>query len=183
MKIEKEFSVPFSGERVWAFFHETGGVVNCLPGAELSEAGEDGGLKGRFRVKLGPIAASFAGEGRLALDESARSGVLTGTGSDRATGTRARGEAHFALAETAAGTRVAVSVDYTLAGPLAQFSRGGIVESLATRLAGEFAANLEKALSSATPAASAAAPINAGKLISGALRDRLRRGRRKGREC
>ncbi|HEV2299949.1 MAG TPA: SRPBCC family protein [Stellaceae bacterium] len=183
MKIEKEFIVPFPGERVWAFFHDTAAVGNCLPGAELNEAGEDGALKGRFRVKLGPIAASFAGEGRVALDEAARAGMIEGAGSDRATGTRARGAAHFALAETAGGTRVTVTVDYTLAGTLAQFGRGAIVENLATRLAGEFAANLERALSAETSVAPAAAPpISAGKLISGAIRDRLRRRRKTG-EC
>ena len=179
MKIETEFSVPFAAAQVWAFFHDTARVVNCLPGAELSEAGEDGALKGRFRVKLGPIAAAFAGEGKVALDEAARTGAIEGAGSDRATGTRARGEARFALAETAEGTRVTVALDYTLAGALAQFGRGAIVENLAARLAGEFAANLERALSSDAPAA-AAAPINAGKLISGAIRDRLRRRRKDG---
>jgi uncharacterized protein len=173
MKIDKEFAVPFPAERVWAFFHDTAAVVNCLPGAELSEAGEGGVLKGRFRVKLGPIAASFAGEGRLVLDEAGRTGAIEGAGSDRATGTRARGGAHFALAEAAEGTRVTVTVDYTLAGTLAQFGRGGIVEDLASRLAGEFARNLEKALSFDAPVT--APPIRAGKLISGAIRDRLRR--------
>ena len=181
MKIEKEIAVPFAPPRVWDFFHDTAAVVNCLPGAELSEAAEDGAIKGRFRVKLGPIAAAFAGEGRLALDEAAQSGVLTGTGSDRATGTRAKGEARFSLEASEAGTRVRVAIDYTLAGTLAQFSRGGIVESLASRLAGEFAANLEKALSTETPVG-AAAPIKAGRLITGAIRDRLRRARGKGSE-
>jgi carbon monoxide dehydrogenase subunit G len=181
MKIEKEFAVPFPAERVWAFFHDTARVVNCLPGAELSEAREGGVLKGRFRVKLGPIAASFAGEGRMALDEAARAGAIAGAGSDRATGTRAKGEVHFALAETAEGTRVTVVVDYTLAGALAQFGRGGIVEDLASRLAGEFAANLEKALSCDAPVA--APPIRAGKLISAAIRDRFRRKRGSEPEC
>ncbi|HVH74338.1 MAG TPA: SRPBCC family protein [Stellaceae bacterium] len=180
MKIETEFSVPFSAAQVWAFFHDTARVVNCLPGAELSEAGEDGALKGRFRVKLGPIAAAFAGEGKVALDEAARTGAIEGAGSDRATGTRARGEARFALAETGDGTRVTVALDYTLAGTLAQFGRGAIVENLAARLAGEFAKNLEKALSSEAPVT--AAPIAVGKLLSAAIRDRLRR-KRKEDEC
>lgn len=180
MKIEKEFVVPFPASRVWAFFHDTAAVVNCLPGAELSEAGENGALKGRFRVKLGPISAAFAGEGRMTLDEAAFAGAIVGTGSDRATGTRARGEARFALAEEGGGTRVTVAVDYALAGTLAQFGRGAIVEDLASRLAGEFAKNLERALSSEAPVT--AAPIAAGKLLSAAIRDRLRRKRKQG-EC
>ena len=54
----------------------------------------------------------------------------------------------YVLAEEAGGARTAVeiSVDFTLTGRLAQFSRAGIVNDLAARLTADFAQNLENAL-------------------------------------
>ena len=46
-------------------------------------------------------------------------------------------------------TRVLLSVDYSLQGPLAQFSRGGLVKELVARMAAEFGANLDRRLSGA----------------------------------
>jgi hypothetical protein len=61
-----------------------------------------------------------------------------------------KGEAAFSLDETTPGeTRVDVKVDYSIAGSLAQFSRGGIVKELATRMTEAFAANLKAKLDQA----------------------------------
>jgi carbon monoxide dehydrogenase subunit G len=173
MKIEQRFTVPFQPERVWDFFRDAAAVVRCLPGAELSEAGADGHVAGRFTVKLGPITAAFSGEADLRYDESARTGEISGGGNDRKTGSRARASAAFALAEEDGGTRVDITVDYTLAGMLAQFGRGGIVRDLAARLTAQFADNLRTALAGEAPAPPA--PTDVGKLVLGAVRDRLRR--------
>jgi uncharacterized protein len=172
MRIERHFSVPFPPGQVWAFFHDAGSVVRCLPGAELGEAAGDGRLAGRFAVGLGPITAAFAGEAELRYDETARSGTLSGNGSDRKSGSRARGTAAFALVEEPGGTRVDIAVDYTLAGALAQFSRGGIVEDLAAKLTAQFADNLRAALAAATPPPPAA-PVEAGGLLFAVIRERL----------
>jgi len=43
-------------------------------------------------------------------------------------------------------TRVAVTVEYDLQGPLAQFSRSGLARDFAGRVVAEFAANLNRAL-------------------------------------
>ncbi len=65
-----------------------------------------------------------------------------------------------------------MSVAFTLAGPLAQFGRAGIVNDLAARLTAEFASNLEARLdqAAAAPAGEAAAePAPAPELDAGAL--------------
>jgi septal ring-binding cell division protein DamX len=73
-----------------------------------------------------------------------------------------KGEASFSLDDpTPRETRVDVKVDYAIAGSLAQFSRGGIVKELATRMTEAFAANLKARLdlSASQVAATTTAPV------------------------
>ena len=179
MKIEQQITVPFAAERVWELLRQPAMVVRCLPGAELTEADAGGRIAGRFTVRLGPITAAFAGDAEVHYDEAARSGEISGQGSDRKSGSRARATAAFALAAAEDGTRIDIVIDYTLAGALAQFGRGGIVRDLAARLTGQFADNLRAALAAEAPPPQAA-PADAGKLVLGAVRDRLRRRKGQG---
>ncbi len=150
MEIEQRFTVPYSREAVWTCFHDTPGIVACLPGASLTAPPDNGALKLAMTVKLGPIVASFAGDGQMMLDEAAYRGSVSGGGVDRKSASRVKGEAAFSLDETTPGeTRVDVKVDYSIAGSLAQFSRGGIVKELATRMTEAFAANLKAKLDQA----------------------------------
>lgn len=152
MEIEQSFSVPFPRERVWASFHDIEGIVGCLPGASLSAPPDNGQLKLAMTVKLGPIVASFAGDGEMTLDDASHSGAVSGAGADRKSGSRVKGSAAFSLHEEGDATRVDVKVDYSIAGSLAQFSRGGIVRELATRLTEAFADNLKARLEAEAPA-------------------------------
>ncbi len=157
MEIEQQFTVPFPRDRVWATFHDFEAIVGCLPGASLSAPPEGNDLALQMTVKLGPIVANFAGKGEIALDEAALSGAVTGSGADRRSGSRVKGCAAFALHEEAEATRVEVKVDFSIAGSLAQFSRGGIVRELATRMTEAFAANLKARLEADAPATPAPA--------------------------
>jgi carbon monoxide dehydrogenase subunit G len=165
VQVEQSFEVQYPAALVWRSFHDTEGIVGCLPGASLTAPPVDGDLKLAMTVKLGPIVAAFAGEARMNLDDAAHSGSVAGGGSDRKSGSRVKGEAKFSLHELAQAqpaTRVDVVVDFTITGALAQFSRGGIVQELATRLTEAFAANLRAKLEAesqqgtAAPAAVAA---------------------------
>ena len=62
-----------------------------MPGAALTEPPHDGQLKGRITIKLGPMAATFAGAATLALDEAAYQGTISGSGRDQRSATRAKG--------------------------------------------------------------------------------------------
>ena len=147
MEIEQSFTVPYPRSAVWKSFHDTPGIVACLPGASLSAPPENGMLKLAMTVKLGPIVATFAGDGEMKLDETGYTGSVSGAGVDRKSASRVKGVAGFSLDDSNAGeTRIDVKVDYTIAGSLAQFSRGGIVKELATRMTEAFAANLKAKL-------------------------------------
>ncbi|MHB9841620.1 SRPBCC family protein [Paraburkholderia terrae] len=161
MEIEQSFTVPYPRDDVWARFHDTPGIVACLPGASLTAPVDNGMLKLAMTVKLGPIVASFAGDGEMKLDDAQYCGSITGTGVDRKSASRVKGVASFALEEAAGETRVDVKVDYTIGGTLAQFSRSGIVKELATRMTEAFADNLKAKLDEAgTAAGSAVAQVD-----------------------
>ncbi len=149
MDLAQSFTVPFSPDRVWRCFHDIDAVVRCLPGAALTGPPHDGQLALSMTVKMGPIVANFAGQGEMTLDEKAQSGRIAGAGSDRRSGSRIKGEAIFSLhgeGPAAASTRVDVRVEYSIAGSLAQFSRGGLIRDLAERMTAQFSDNLRSRL-------------------------------------
>ena len=141
-RIKGQFTVPYPAAEVWRFMADLPAVAACLPGAELSEhAGNR--VKGRVAIKFGPMSASFNGAARLERDESSRSAVLKGAGQDTLSQSRANGDVAYRLVELSAGsTRVDVDLLYSLQGPLAQFSRSGLVKDFVGRLIQEFGKNV-----------------------------------------
>lgn len=141
-RIQGHFTVPFAAGEVWRFMADLPAVAACLPGAELTEhAGER--VKGRVAIKFGPMSASFNGAARLDRDDAARSAVLKGAGQDTLSQSRANGDVAYKLVELSpSSTRVDVDLLYALQGPLAQFSRSGLVKDFVGRLIQEFGKNV-----------------------------------------
>ena len=181
MQLEQSFTLPFTAATVWPAFADVPMLVACMPGASLSgepraitnaavtgaaNSATSGATNGTtngadidlvFTVKLGPITGAFQGRGEVRRDDAAMCGTFSGNGADRKSGSRVKGEAKFSLTEAAPGqTRVDVTVDYSLTGSLAQFSRGAIVKELASALTRDFAENLRTRI-----AAMQAVPIGA----------------------
>jgi carbon monoxide dehydrogenase subunit G len=191
MQFTQTFSVPFARAVVWKAFQDLDALAACMPGARLTAPPQDGHLEGEVSVKLGPITATFSGQGDVRFDEAGFAGEITGAGTDRKSASRAKGVARFALAEDEGGkaTTVDVNVDYQLSGTLAQFSRANIVQDLAGRLTQTFAENLKARLSTLEPATApanessgatagpveAASSLDLGALLWQALRGWLRR--------
>ncbi|WP_247896036.1 SRPBCC family protein [Azospirillum brasilense] len=145
-------AVNFPRARVWPLLGDVEQVIACMPGASLTKPREGDRIFGQMRVKLGPIAAAFAGEGTLTMDEATHTGVIHGQGTDPKNNSRAKADVTFAVLEEGPGTRIDLTVDFTLTGVLAQFSRGAIVQEIANRLTAEFARNLEAKLAATAPA-------------------------------
>jgi carbon monoxide dehydrogenase subunit G len=186
MELEQQFTVGHPPARVWAFFADVPAVAACLPGAEILDIDDEGRIKGRMNVRFGPISAGFAGEGSLSRDDASLSGTLAGSGLDQKSRSQCKGEVAYRLAETEdGGTRIDLSVDYTLTGTLAQFSRGGLVNDLAARLTADFAQALEAALATGpaaeaevaaeAPAPSAPQALDASGLLGAVLWERIKR--------
>ncbi len=167
--LAQSFVVRHPRARVWAMFEDVERVAACMPGAALTEPPRDGHLVGRIAIKLGPMGATFAGAATLALDQAAYRGIIEGSGRDQRSATRAKGRIAYRLIEQGDGaTRVEIEVAFALAGPLAQFSRAGIVTDLAGRLTAAFAENLQAQLDAEASGQAAPAPLEA-KLDAGGL--------------
>ncbi|ANY17563.1 xanthine dehydrogenase family Fe-S subunit [Bordetella pseudohinzii] len=174
--IDGEFSVPFPPEQVWAFMVDLPRVAGCLPGAQITaQHGEE--VQGRIGVKFGPMQAAFEGTAKLERDDAARAAILRGAGKDTVSQSRAQGDIGYRLqAEGPGTTRVVIDMDYSLQGPLAQFSRSGLVQDFVRRMIAEFGRNVVRRMQNpGAPDDAPAAAINPVALFFGVLKDRIMR--------
>jgi carbon-monoxide dehydrogenase small subunit len=108
-------------------------------------------------------------------DDAACSGLVRGQGLDRRSSSRARGIVRYRLSEDGPqSTRVDVHVQFLLAGTLAQFSRAGIVNDIASQITMTFARNLEARLSGSDAGTEPAPALSAGSVAWTAVWARLR---------
>ncbi len=182
MKIEKSFDLNHSRDVVWHKMNDVYVVANCLPGASILEKVDDGRYKGRMSVKVGPMAASFDGEIGIESNPQNWTAIVSGKGADTRSSSRASGSMTYRLGEAAipGATRVDVVSDINLAGPLAQFSKGAIMQEIASRITADFVRNFDAHLSAISIAPDAPAPqpqsksLDAGNLLWSVLRGRIR---------
>ena len=176
--LQQNFSVKHPIEQVFAMFDDIAAVAACLPGASLTAPPNPRRVEGAIRVKVGPIAATFQGAARVERNAADMSGRIMGIGNDQRSRSSTRGEIRYRLVptEAGAGTRVDLSIGYTLSGMLAQIGRPGLVRELAARLVAEFAGNLDRRLSgTVADAATAPGALNGMSLALGLLRARFKR--------
>ena len=128
-------------------FDDIAAVAACLPGASLTAPPKPERVEGAIRVRIGPIAATFQGAARVERNPADMSGRIVGIGNDRRSRSSTQGEIRYRLVPIEQGTRVDLSIGYTLTGMLAQVGRPGLVRDLAARLIAEFAGNLDRRLS------------------------------------
>lgn len=141
-QIDGGFQVPFPAADVWAFMVDLPALASCLPGASI-ESHEGDRVKGRVAIKFGPMAAAFNGAARLERDDAAMRAVFRGAGQDSLSQSRANGDITYQLeALSPTETRVNVNLLYSLQGPLAQFSRSGLVQDFVRRMIADFGNNV-----------------------------------------
>jgi carbon-monoxide dehydrogenase small subunit len=169
--------LPHAPAKVFAMFDDIAGIAACLPGVSLTAPPRPGRVEGMIRVRLGPIAASFEGVARVERDPPTLSGRIIGIGTDQRSHSATQGEIRYRLLplEGGAATAVELSIGYTLTGMLAQVGRPGLVRDLARRLVAEFAGNLDRRMSGASPGQAAPAELRFWSIVSDVLRARLAR--------
>ena len=178
--LHESFSVAHPRDKVWEFFGRLDEVTACLPGAAVVGQPTADHVAIKLRIKVSPIVAEFEGSADVARDPTNFSGTIHGSARDMRSSSATRGEIRYVLHEEKGGaaTRVDLDVGFTLTGPLAQFSRSGIVQDIAKRMTAAFAQNLETRLNtgeSGAPAAHAPAELNAGSLFFSVVWDRVRK--------
>ncbi len=152
MELEHSFIVPVPPEQAWEVLLDVERVAPCMPGATID--GVDGEvISGKIKVKVGPIALTYAGKARFTVkDEQARVVVLEASGKEtRGTGT-ASATVRSTLQDLGGKTRVTVHTTMNITGRPAQFGRGVMVE-VGGKIIEKFAANLAAQLATGGPAA------------------------------
>ncbi|MBT1510719.1 2Fe-2S iron-sulfur cluster binding domain-containing protein [Bradyrhizobium sp. SRL28] len=171
--LNQHFSVAHPPEQVFAMFDDIAAIAACLPGASLTAPPKPERVEGAIRVRIGPIAATFQGAARVERSLADMSGRIVGIGNDRRSRSSTQGEIRYRLVPIEQGTRVDLSIGYTLTGMLAQVGRPGLVRDLAARLIAEFASNLDRRLSGTSPGDATAAELNGMALVFSLLRARV----------
>jgi carbon monoxide dehydrogenase subunit G len=183
MRVEQQIRIGRPLNEVWAFLSDVPAVVSCIPGAELGESLGDDRYRGTFHLKVGPLTAKMEGEGKLTRDEATKSGSIEGKGIDRRGGSRVSTVMSYRVTDDPGGAVVDIAADLTLAGPLSQIGRTGLIEDVAKRLTEEFSETLGRRLAEAaaatpeapaTPAPSEPTRFDAGRVLRQSLWKRLR---------
>lgn len=148
MELQHTFTVPADPAQTWALLTDLKTVGGCFPGATVTEADEET-FAGEVKVKLGPIAVTYAGTGRfLEKDDEGHRAVIEGTGK----GLRGLGNAgatvRIQLLPEGEGTRADVVTELNITGKPAQFGRG-VMQTVSDKLLGQFVSCVESKLTGA----------------------------------
>ena len=169
--LENEFTVPASADEVWAFLLDPRRVAPCMPGAELTEVLNENQYKGKVHIKMGPVSLSFNGDvDILERDDAAKRMVMKATGAEAKGKGQANATVTSWLESTSGGTRMWITQDIDLSGPLAQYGRGMIQDvsgSLMDEFAGRIQADLSRPAAGGNGASVAARPAKQKNSVSG----------------
>jgi carbon monoxide dehydrogenase subunit G len=178
MQISTGFEIDAPFEEVWAALLDLGRVAPCVPGAEIEERIDDSHARGLFRVRLGPVSASY--RGTIAIESADRESgdvVLRGDARDTSGGGNATMVIRNHLAGENGRTAVQMDTEVTLTGRAAQIGgRRSILQSVADRMVGDFASALQRELAGGARTAEppAPAPLEAAPLVRGVAADHAR---------
>ena len=166
MELEHSFTVPVPLDRAWDVLLDVERVAPCMPGASLDSVDGDT-IKGRIKVKVGPIAMTYAGTARFTeRDNEAYVVTLEASGKEtRGSGT-ASASVRSELEDQGEQTHVTVHTTLNVTGKPAQFGRG-VMSEVSGKLIGIFAANLAEMISAAPAPDAVRAANSAGSEGSG----------------
>lgn len=139
LHIEETFELHAPVERTWRYLVDPRQVVNCVPGAELTEVQDAETYLGRVKVRVGPITAAY--DGRVTItgrDDDAHIVSMVGEGRERTGAGSAKMKMTSRLTPLDGGaTQVQVVADVDIVGRAAQFGRG-MIESVNKQIFRQF---------------------------------------------
>jgi len=137
MKLEREHAIPAPQTRVWEALNDPEILKRAIPGCESVERLDDGCLRARVKIKVGPVSASFAG--RLSFEDVdvPNSYTINFEGQGGAAGyARGRASVHLRPEGTSA-TILAYRANAQIGGRLAQVG-SRLIEGVAVKTSAAF---------------------------------------------
>src|SRR5258708_28248690 len=160
MELEHSFTVPVPKDRAWDVLLDVERVAPCMPGATLDSVDGDE-IRGRIKVKVGPINMTYAGTARFVERDKER-GIVTLEASGKETrgaGT-ASASVRSVLEDHGAETYIKVLTTLNVTGRPAQFGRR-VMNEVGGKLLGIFASNLATTLAEPEGAVANGQPVSA----------------------
>jgi uncharacterized protein len=144
--IEKEFDVQEPIAKVWEYLSDPTKIVECVPGATLTEKVDDKNYKGQVTSSFGPVKASYNGEIQITeMDAMAYKMALVGKGLD----SKGKGSADMvmngSLVEKDGATSVKFVMEISISGMLAQFG-SRLIKDVSENLLNQFVDNFKAKL-------------------------------------
>ncbi len=165
MQLTNTVPIKASPDDVFALMNDVERVASCMPGAALD--GQDGDTwRGRVKIRVGPISASYAGTVRfLEIDAERRRLRVHARGTDTHGSGDAEAEVSLEILAAPEGALLQLSTDLVIRGKIVQFGKGAIV-TVSDRILQQFARNLASLLDqdrtvATAPAATAVTPAMA----------------------
>src|SRR6516162_292890 len=147
MDLEHSFTIPVPPEQAWQALLDVERIAPCMPSATVDSVDGDV-VTGRIKVKVGPVAMTYAGTARFVeRDEQSRTVTLEASGKETRGAGTASATVRSTLQDEGGGqTKVVVHTTMSVTGRPAQFGRGvmaevggRIIERFATNLAAQLA--------------------------------------------
>ena len=142
MDISGEFHIPATRETVWEKLNDPAILMQCIPGCESLEPGEENQLTATMRAKIGPVKAKFTSVITLSELDPPNGYTISGEGKGGPAGF-GKGEAQVSLVEGPAeegGTVLRYQADLQVGGKLAQIG-SRLVSGAARKIADDFFAS------------------------------------------
>ena len=116
MELEHSFIIPVPPEQAWPVLLDVERVAPCMPGATVDSVDGDV-IKGRIKVKVGPVALTYAGTARFTeRDEQARSITLEASGKETRGAGTASATVRSSLEDEGGQTKVVVLTTMNVTG-------------------------------------------------------------------
>ena len=154
--LTKTFDIDQPIDIVWATLTNPPQIVDCVPGASLTEQVDADNYKGYVGLKFGPVKAGYDGLVTFVeRDVVNKKMTLKGLGMD----SKGKGSAEMvmnaALSEVGGHTQVDATMEISITGMLAQFG-ARLINDVSNQVFNQFVANFKEKLATAGDTSAAA---------------------------